>query len=149
MPWSRRHEIVLRIASSILYLHQEWEQCVVHRDIKPNNVMLDASFNAKLGDFGLTRLVDHSHGLHIMVLASTVGYMDLECMVTGRADTELDVYSFGIMLLTITCGRQSMVLIREDVIHLVQWVWESHYCTGTILDAADQYYHRRIAERRV
>ncbi|GJN35447.1 hypothetical protein PR202_gb24225 [Eleusine coracana subsp. coracana] len=91
--------------------------------------------------FGLARLIDHSHGSHTTVLASMVGYMDPGCMVTGRANIELDVYSFGVMLLKIARGLQSMVVIREDVIHLVQWVWESHYCTRTILDAADQYCH--------
>jgi serine/threonine protein kinase len=59
--------------SALLYLHQEWEQCVVHRDIKPSNVMLDSSFNAKLGDFGLARLVNHSHAAHTTMLAGTPG----------------------------------------------------------------------------
>ena len=44
LPWPLRHEIVLGLGSALLYLHQDWEQCVLHRDIKPSNVMLDASF---------------------------------------------------------------------------------------------------------
>jgi serine/threonine protein kinase len=55
---------VLGTGSALLYLHEEWEQCVVHRDIKPSNIMLDTAFNAKLGDFGLARLVDHDRGSH-------------------------------------------------------------------------------------
>ncbi|TVU49216.1 hypothetical protein EJB05_00514, partial [Eragrostis curvula] len=138
LPWPRRHEIVLGIASAILYLHQDWEQCVVHRDIKPSNVMLDASFNAKLGDFGLARLVDHGRGAHTTVLAGTMGYMDPECMVTGKANAESDVYSFGVVLLEIACGRRPMVPNgEEDVVHLVQWLWESYYGRGAILEAAD------------
>ncbi|TVU49170.1 hypothetical protein EJB05_00466, partial [Eragrostis curvula] len=139
MPWPRRREIVLGLGSALLYLHQEWEQCVVHRDIKPSNVMLDASFNAKLGDFGLARLVDHGRGAHTTVLAGTMGYMDPECMVTGRANAESDVYSFGVVLLEIACGRRPMVPNgeEEDVVHLVQWVWESYYGRGALLDAAD------------
>ncbi|KAL6643805.1 hypothetical protein ACP70R_018571 [Stipagrostis hirtigluma subsp. patula] len=136
LPWPLRHEIVLGLGSALLYLHQEWEQCVVHRDIKPSNVMLDASFNAKLGDFGLARLVDHGRGSHTTVLAGTMGYMDPECMITGRANAESDVYAFGVVLLEIACGRRPMVAQGEDVIHLVQWVWE-FYGRGTILDAAD------------
>ncbi|KAK3140192.1 hypothetical protein QOZ80_5AG0397340 [Eleusine coracana subsp. coracana] len=137
LTWQQRHEVVLGIASAILYLHQEWEQCVVHRDIKPSNVMLDADFNAKLGDFGLARLVDHSRGSHTTAISGTIGYMDPECMVTGRANAESDVYSFGVLLLEIACGRRPMVVIGEDVIHLVRWVWESCYGRGTLLDAAD------------
>nr|CAB3453157.1 unnamed protein product [Digitaria exilis] len=86
--------IVLGLGSALLYLHQEWEQCVVHRDIKPSNIMLDASFAAKLGDFGLARLSDHGlGGSHTTNLA--VGYLDPACVVTGRAGPESDVYSFG------------------------------------------------------
>ncbi|GJN06682.1 hypothetical protein PR202_ga24438 [Eleusine coracana subsp. coracana] len=144
MPWPRRHEVVLGLGSALLYLHQEWEQCVLHRDIKPSNVMLDASFNAKLGDFGLARLVDHARGSHTTALAGTIGYMDPESMVTGRASAESDVYSFGVLLLETACGRRPMVVMGEDVIHLVRWVWESYYGRGTILDAADARLNREF-----
>ncbi|PUZ67847.1 hypothetical protein GQ55_3G466700 [Panicum hallii var. hallii] len=142
LPWPLRHEIVLGLGSALLYLHQDWEQCVLHRDIKPSNVMLDASFHAKLGDFGLARFVDHGRGSHTTVLAGTMGYMDPECMITGRASAESDVYSFGVVLLEIACGRRPLVARRgeedreDDVIHIVQWVWE-FYGRGEILDAAD------------
>ncbi|GJN35460.1 hypothetical protein PR202_gb24240 [Eleusine coracana subsp. coracana] len=137
MPWPRRHEIILGIASAILYLHQEWEQCVVHRDIKPSNVMLDATFTAKLGDFGLARLIDEGRQSHTTGVAGTFGYMDPECMASGRASVESDVYSFGVLLLEIACGRRPAVRVGEDdFIHLVQWVWDA-YSGGSVLDAAD------------
>ncbi|KAF0889361.1 hypothetical protein E2562_023661 [Oryza meyeriana var. granulata] len=126
LPWPRRHEIVLGIGSALLYLHEEWEQCVVHRDIKPSNIMLDASFNAKLGDFGLARLVDHGRGSHTTVLAGTMGYIDPECMITGRTNAESDVYSFGVVLLEIACGRQPIMAPQqkaeeeENKIHIAQ-----------------------------
>ncbi|KAI4988085.1 hypothetical protein ZWY2020_029715 [Hordeum vulgare] len=94
LPWPARHEIKLGLGSALLYLHQEWEQCVLHRDIKPSNVMLDASFAAKLGDFGLARLVDHGRGLHTTVLAGTMG----RPLVTAEHE--------------------------DDAMHLTQWVWD-------------------------
>ncbi|XP_021754775.1 L-type lectin-domain containing receptor kinase IX.2-like [Chenopodium quinoa] len=69
LPWADRYKIAYGLASALLYLHEEWEQCVLHRDIKSSNVMLDSNFNAKLGDFGLARLVDHNRGSQTTVLA--------------------------------------------------------------------------------
>ncbi|CAL4897926.1 unnamed protein product [Urochloa decumbens] len=142
LPWLRRHEIVLGIGYALQYLHQDWEQCVLHRDIKPSNVMLDASFRAKLGDFGLARLVDHGRRSHTTVIAGTMGYMDPECMFACKADTESDMYSFGVVLLEIACGRRPPVARHgdedgeDDFIHIVQWVWE-FYGRGDVVDAAD------------
>ncbi|TVU49209.1 hypothetical protein EJB05_00507, partial [Eragrostis curvula] len=137
LPWPVRHEIVLGAASAILYLHQEWEQCVVHRDIKPSNVMLDASFNAKLGDFGLARLVDHGRGSHTTDLAGTTGYMDPECTSTGSFSTTSDVYSFGVLLLEVATGRRPVVVLQDGTaVHLAQRVWEL-YERGMVLHAAD------------
>ncbi|OEL16674.1 L-type lectin-domain containing receptor kinase IX.1 [Dichanthelium oligosanthes] len=138
LPWPIRHEIIVGIGSALLYLHLECQQCVLHRDIKPSNVMLDASFNPKLGDFGLARLVDHGKGSHTTVLAGTIGYMDPECMSTGSACVESDVYSFGVVVLEIACGRPPRMDVAKagTNTHLVQWVWE-FYGRGSVLDAAD------------
>ena len=137
LPWTLRHEIVLGLGSALLYLHEEWEQCVVHRDIKPSNVMLDADFHAKLCDFGLARLVDHGRGSHTTVLAGTMGYMDPECTITGRFNKESDIYSFGVVLLEVACGRRPVVDLPNDtVVHLAQRVSELHE-SGLILHAAD------------
>ncbi|CAL4891094.1 unnamed protein product [Urochloa decumbens] len=145
LSWPQRHEIVLGLGSALLYLHQDCAQCVLHRDIKPSNVMLDASFTVKLGDFGLSRLVDHGHRSHTTTaVAGTIGYMDPDpdYMINGRASAESDVYSFGVVLLEIACGRQPPVARHreddreDDVIHIVQWVSE-FYGRGVILDAAD------------
>ena len=58
--WDVRYKIVQDLALALLYLHEGWECCVLHKDIKSSNIMLDSNFNAKLGDFGLARLVDHA-----------------------------------------------------------------------------------------
>lgn len=59
LTWERRYSILRGVAAALAYLHEDWQQCVLHRDIKSSNVMLDADFSAHLGDFGLARLIDH------------------------------------------------------------------------------------------
>ena len=101
--------------------------------------MLDAAFNAKLGDFGLARLVDHGRGAHTTELAGTMGYMDPDCMITGRFSTESDMYSFGVVLLEVACGRRPVVAVPQEsaVVHLARRVLEMHG-RGEVLDAADR-----------
>ncbi|EFH38470.1 hypothetical protein ARALYDRAFT_921065 [Arabidopsis lyrata subsp. lyrata] len=73
LSWDIRYKIALGLASALLYLHEEWDQCVLHRDIKASNIMLDSDFNVKLGDFGLARVMNHEHGSHTTGLAGTFG----------------------------------------------------------------------------
>ncbi|KAL8060860.1 hypothetical protein ABFX02_02G051900 [Erythranthe guttata] len=151
LPWEVRYKIAQGIASALLYLHEEWEQAVVHRDIKASNIMLDSNFNAKLGDFGLARFVDHEKGAHSTVLAGTLGYMAPECMVTGRASKETDVYSLGIVMLEIACGRRPIDHSRrcgEDRVVLVEWVWRL-YGKGELLEAADPKLETEFDEQEM
>ncbi|KAK2983195.1 hypothetical protein RJ640_018540 [Escallonia rubra] len=125
------------VASALLYLHEEWEQCVVHRDIKSSNIMLDSNFNPKLGDFGLARLVDHDKGSQTTILAGTLGYMAPECVVTGKATKESDVFSFGVVALEIACGRKAIEFrLEESQVRLVELVWDLHG-EGKLLTAAN------------
>ncbi|TKW01555.1 hypothetical protein SEVIR_8G188700v4 [Setaria viridis] len=102
LTWPERHRVVLGLGAALVYLHGEWEQCVVHGDIKPSNILLDASLGARLGDFGLARLVDHGAGPRTTrVVMGTMGYMDPDLVNTRRPSTASDVYSFGVALLEV------------------------------------------------
>lgn len=137
LTWEVRFKIALGLASALLYLHEEWERCVVHRDIKTSNIMLDSSFNTKLGDFGLARFIDHEKGAQTTIVAGTMGYMAPECVVTGRASKETDMYSFGIVLLEIASGRRTFDhRFQQEQTTLAEWVW-SLYGLGKLVDAAD------------
>ena len=145
LAWPVRYKIALGLASALLYLHEEWEQCVVHRDIKPSNVMLDSEFEAKLGDFGLARLVDHETGSQTTVLAGTMGYLAPESLSTGRARKESNVYSFGIVALEIACGRKPEEFGKAK---LVEWAWEP-YGRKMILKAADERLSMEFDEKEM
>ncbi|KDO36791.1 hypothetical protein CISIN_1g038118mg, partial [Citrus sinensis] len=150
LTWEFRFKIAQDLASGLLYLQEGWEQCVVHRDIKSSNIMLDLNFNAKIGDFGLARLVEHAKGSQTTVLAGTMGYMAPECATTGRASKESDVYSFGIVALEIACGRKPISLTaKEEVqVYLVQWVWDL-YGNGKLLEAVDPRLCRDFDEQQM
>ncbi|KAK4562290.1 hypothetical protein RGQ29_004958 [Quercus rubra] len=138
LVWEVRYRIVQHLASALLYLHEGWDRCVLHRDIKPSNIMLDSNFNAKLGDFGLARLVDHASASRTTDLAGTKGYMDPRCVTTRRASKESDIYSFGIVALELACGRKPVNHeAPEDQVLMLEWVRELHG-RGELLDVADQ-----------
>ncbi|KAI7754626.1 hypothetical protein M8C21_016947 [Ambrosia artemisiifolia] len=149
LTWGTRYKIAHGLASALLYLHEEWEQCILHRDIKSSNVMLDTNFNAKLGDFGLAKLVDHEKGGQTTKLAGTLGYMAPECAMTGKATKESDVFSFGVVVLEITCGRKPIdYKADENQIWLVEWIWEL-YGAGTLLEAVDPHLGSDFDEEEI
>ncbi|PNY11541.1 L-type lectin-domain containing receptor kinase IX.1-like protein, partial [Trifolium pratense] len=138
LSWHLRYNIVLGLASALLYLQEEWEKCVIHRDIKSSNIMLDSNFNTKLGDFGLARLMDHEKGSETTVVAGTRGYLAPEYMDTGKARKESDIFSFGVVLLEIACGKKAIHYQElEGEVSLVEWVWEL-YGLKNIIAAADR-----------
>ncbi|XP_047052377.1 L-type lectin-domain containing receptor kinase IX.1-like [Lolium rigidum] len=141
LTWPQRYKIALQLGSALRYLHTECDQCVVHGDIKPANVMLDASGNAKLGDFGLARLVDHGvEPQTTQVVAGTVGYIDPEFVSSRRPSAESDVYSFGVVLLEIACGRRPTPSRRSDQAASAALLASVRdmYRRNVILDAADR-----------
>ncbi|CAM6093489.1 unnamed protein product [Calypogeia fissa] len=141
LTWARRLKITSGVATALAYLHEEWEQRVIHRDVKSSNVMLDRDFNARLGDFGLARLSEHDQAPQsTAVLAGTYGYLAPELAHTLKATEKTDVYSFGVMVLEVATGR-GPILSAEDERNfnerlLVDWVWRL-YRDDALLDAAD------------
>ncbi|XVE59300.1 hypothetical protein DITRI_Ditri05aG0035100 [Diplodiscus trichospermus] len=137
LNWSQRFQIIKGVASALLYLHEEWEQVVLHRDIKASNVLLDSNLNGRLGDFGLARLYDHNGDPQTTRLVGTLGYLDPELTRTGRATKSADIFSFGAFLLEVACGRKPIdTNVPPEEIFLVELVsrcWKR----GAILDASD------------
>ncbi|CDJ26608.1 unnamed protein product [Triticum aestivum] len=125
------YQIVKDIGSALVYLHHECEPYILHRDIKPGNILLDNKFNAKLADFGLSRIGNQDNMTLMTTAIGTEGYIDPECRKDGKVKfyPKSDVYSFGIVLLDIVCTGKS----RERV-------WEL-YIRGKVMEATDGRLH--------
>ncbi|KAK2454130.1 L-type lectin-domain containing receptor kinase IX.1 [Trifolium repens] len=134
LDWQTRHKILTGLASALLYLHEECGNPVVHRDVKPNNVMLDSNYNAHLGDFGLARLLNNEDSVTTN-LAGTPGYLAPEIGFTGKATPESDVYSFGMVILEVICGKRSKRVMEDN--SLVDYVWNLH-TQNQIIECVDK-----------
>lgn len=129
ISWPSRLKIAKGLASALFYLHEGGEECILHRDIKSSNVMLDSDFNAKLGDFGLARVVQYNQvqdGYQSSMLAGSTGYVAPERYFWFKATKESDIYSFGVVLLEITCGRRPIEPQAMGMVAMVEWVWNLH-----------------------
>ncbi|KAL6200643.1 hypothetical protein ACLB2K_030424 [Fragaria x ananassa] len=139
LDWSHRRNVAIGLASVLTYMHQECEQQVIHRDIKTGNVLLDGNFNAKLGDFGLAKLMDHDKSPVSTLTAGTMGYLAPEYLQYGKATEKTDAFSYGVVILELACGRRPIERVPDchKMVNLVDWVWGLH-SEGRIIDAADQ-----------
>ncbi|OAY41533.1 lectin-domain containing receptor kinase VI.3 [Manihot esculenta] len=145
LSWEQRLNIVKGIASGLLYLHEEWEQVVIHRDVKSSNVLIDAEMNGRLGDFGLARLYDHGINSHTTNVVGTIGYIAPELARTGRASTSSDVFAYGVLLLEVATGRRP---IESGQFILVDWVVECQQI-GRILETVDPKLESRYVEEEM
>nr|KYP37366.1 Lectin-domain containing receptor kinase A4.3 [Cajanus cajan] len=133
LNWDQRFNILKGISAGLLYLHEEWEQVVIHRDVKTSNILIDGNLNARLGDFGLARLYNHGQVSHTTNVVGTIGYIAPELTRTGKASTRTDVYAFGVVLLEVAAGKRP---VDSDQFFLVEWVIENYHL-GQILEVVD------------
>ncbi|XP_039139857.1 G-type lectin S-receptor-like serine/threonine-protein kinase At2g19130 [Dioscorea cayenensis subsp. rotundata] len=114
LDWSTRYRIALGIARGLEYLHEKCRECIIHCDIKPENILLDVEFNPKIADFGLAKLLGREFSHVLTSMRGTIGYLAPE-WITGLAITpRADVYSFGMMLLEIISGKRNTEQLEES-----------------------------------
>ncbi|KAK9059935.1 hypothetical protein SSX86_020639 [Deinandra increscens subsp. villosa] len=138
LDWECRKKIILDVAKGLAYLHEDCRQKIIHLDIKPQNILVDNNFNAKVSDFGLSKLIDRDQTQVMITMRGTPGYMAPEWLSLVITE-KVDVYSFGIVLLEMLCGRKNFDRSQpEESWHLLavlQKCWEQNM----LVDMVDKY----------
>ncbi|KAJ7556533.1 hypothetical protein O6H91_05G087800 [Diphasiastrum complanatum] len=107
LDWDTRFTIALGTARGITYLHEQCRNCIIHCDIKPDNILLDANFFAKVSDFGMAKLLGREFSRVITSMRGTRGYLAPEWLSGLPITAKADVYSYGMTLLEIVSGRRN------------------------------------------
>ncbi|KAL3522558.1 hypothetical protein ACH5RR_015392 [Cinchona calisaya] len=140
LDWQMRRKIIHDIAKGLAYLHEECRQTIIHLDIKPQNILLDAHLCAKISDFGLSKLIDRDESRVMTTIRGTPGYMAPEWLsscITEKAD----VYSFGIVVMEIVCGRKNLDRNESgELVHLLT-VFMKKAEEDRLIDMIDNCYN--------
>ncbi|CAN4082159.1 unnamed protein product [Withania somnifera] len=137
LNWSTRVKIILGIAKGLTFLHEESKLKIIHRDIKPTNILLDKELNAKITDFGYAKLNEGEHTHVITRIAGTTGYMAPEYAMRGYLTPKADVYSFGVVTLEIVSGRNSASYRPSDqTVYLLDLAYVLNE-QGNLMDLVD------------
>ncbi|XP_023912841.2 putative leucine-rich repeat receptor-like serine/threonine-protein kinase At2g19230 isoform X2 [Quercus suber] len=124
MTWNERLNIAVDAAHGLEYLHNGCKPPIIHRDLKTSNILLTGHMQAKIADFGLSRIFATESDSHVSTcLAGTLGYLDPEYQASGNFSKKSDVYSFGIVLLELITGRPAIMRGLEKNTHILDWIY--------------------------
>ncbi|XP_006652280.1 G-type lectin S-receptor-like serine/threonine-protein kinase At2g19130 [Oryza brachyantha] len=107
LKWSTRYQIALGVARGLAYLHDSCRDCIIHCDIKPENILLDSSFVPKITDFGMAKFLEREFSQVLTTVRGTIGYLAPEWISGTVITSKVDVYSYGMVLLEIISGRRN------------------------------------------
>uniref|UniRef100_M1AML1 non-specific serine/threonine protein kinase n=1 Tax=Solanum tuberosum TaxID=4113 RepID=M1AML1_SOLTU len=108
LDWGTRKRIAIGAARGLLYLHEQCDPKIIHRDVKAANILLDDFCEAVVGDFGLAKLLDHQDSHVTTAVRGTVGHIAPEYLSTGQSSEKTDVFGFGILLLELITGMRAI-----------------------------------------
>lgn len=108
LDWNTRKRIAIGAARGLLYLHEQCDPKIIHRDVKAANILLDDCYEAVVGDFGLAKLLDHADSHVTTAVRGTVGHIAPEYLSTGQSSEKTDVFGFGILLLELITGTRAL-----------------------------------------
>ncbi|CAA3027228.1 receptor kinase At4g00960 [Olea europaea subsp. europaea] len=137
LDWKQRHDIITGIAKGLVYLHEGAHTCVIHRDIKASNILLDDKWVPKISDFGMARLFPEDQSHVNTRVAGTNGYIAPEYLMHGELSVKADVFSFGVLVLELISGQKNLTYNHDpNSRNLLELVYRL-YKQGRSLEIAD------------
>ncbi|EAY94099.1 hypothetical protein OsI_15872 [Oryza sativa Indica Group] len=107
LDWTTRYQVAIGVARGLAYLHNSCRDCIIHCDIKPENILLDASYVPKIADFGMAKILGREFSRAMTTMRGTIGYMAPEWISGTVVTSKVDVYSYGMVLFEIISGRRN------------------------------------------
>ncbi|RCV29497.1 hypothetical protein SETIT_6G018200v2 [Setaria italica] len=107
LDWTTRYQIAVGVARGLAYLHASCRDCIIHCDIKPENILLDGSFTPKVADFGMAKFLGRDFSHVVTTMRGTIGYLAPEWISGTAITSKVDVYSYGMVLLEIISGSRN------------------------------------------
>ncbi|KAM7473793.1 hypothetical protein LguiB_021036 [Lonicera macranthoides] len=115
LDWEQRYKIIRGVARGLLYLHEDSPVRIIHRHVKPSNILLDKEMNPKISDFCFAKLCDWKGSeVSVTIVVGTYGYIAPEYIMEGCISVKSDVFAFGVLILQIISGRGNDLLYPEE-----------------------------------
>ncbi|KAF5738525.1 leucine-rich repeat receptor-like protein kinase [Tripterygium wilfordii] len=151
LEWPTRFTIAFGAAEGLAYLHHDCKPRIIHRDIKSNNILLDANFEAQVGDFGLAKIIDMPQSKSMSAVAGSYGYIAPEYAYTMKVTEKCDIYSYGVVLLELITGRTPVQPLDQggDLVTWARRYIRDNSLTSEMFDTRLNLEHQSVVDQMI